>query len=168
MPTFDKGVDLGEFKTDKPEVVPPVGEFKMPTPAPDLPISDADKDAFFDCIMNNKCYREELTAFGGKFKAIMRTRTVKESEEVLLFITESVKNKKIDFFPDYQNKHVMCHVGLAVVSVNGENNDSGSIEERLKRIQNLNSQIYMILCEFLQRFDSKIERLREEALKVNF
>ncbi len=174
MLPFDKDAsttDISDFKTD--ESADKTAKARKPRTAKEdkpveLPIKDEDKDRFFDCIMTNKPYTEELEAMNGKFKVGFRTRTVAESEEVLKYINEQVKAANIDFFPDYQNKHLMCHLSYAVTSINGESATVTDLRDRVKYFQNLNAQVYMILCELFKRFDSKVEKLREEALKANF
>jgi hypothetical protein len=169
------GPDISDFKTQEtPEATVPPDEQQPLVPKvefePDvkLPITDADKDKYFSCIISNQPFHEVLSAFGGKLKVGMRTRTVKESEDVLKYLNRLVSSKEIDFYPDFQNKHIMGHIAFAVTSLNDRNVDSGTIEERLKRIVALDNQLFIILIEMLKRFDDKMQRLRDEALKPNF
>jgi hypothetical protein len=175
VPKTDK--DISEFKTqEKPGLDTPPVPSEEPAPPPKidmetdvkLPITDADKDKYFNCIITNQPFHEVLYAFDGKLKVGMRTRTVKESEEVLKYLNRLVTNKEIDFYPDFQNKHIMGHVAFAVTSLNDRNVDSGTIEDRLKRIVALDNQLFIIMIEMLKRFDDKMQRLRDEALKPNF
>jgi hypothetical protein len=169
--------DMGDFNIpDAATAVPPPaqpapGVPQMPpqeAPPVQLPISNEDKDKYFNCIITNQPFHEELTVFNGKLKVGMRTRTVQESEAVLKFLNKMITSKEIDFYPDFQNKHVMGHVAFAVTSLNGKNIDAGDLEARLKRITSLDNQLFIILIEMLKRFDEKMQRLRDEALKPNF
>ena len=168
--------DIADFKIpDDPEPAPvasaPAAEAKKPfdmEPVVKLPITEADKEKYFNCILSNQPFHDVLTAFNGKLKVGMRTRTVKESEDVLKFLNKLVTSKEIDFYPDFQNKHIMGHVAFAVTSLNDRNVDSGSIDDRLKRITSLDNQLFIMLIEMLKRFDDKMQTLREEALKPNF
>ena len=172
------GPDIGDFKLpenqppdqkQEPEGEPgPVPKLDLEPTEVSIPITEADKEKYFACILNNQPFQEVLTAFGGKLKVGMRTRTVKESEDVLKFLNKLVTSKEIDFYPDFQNKHIMGHIAFAVTSLNDRNVDAGTVEDRVKRITSLDNQLFIILIEMLKRFDGKMQRLRDEALKPNF
>jgi hypothetical protein len=175
MPQEEAPVDLSQFKTQETPELKPVPETKVPdpetpkkTPEVILPIKDEDRDRYFNCVLNNLPYYEVLEALGGKLKIGFRTRTVQEAEEVTKYINDLVQSKQVDFFPDYQNKHLMGTLAFAIVSINEKNIDQGDLKQRIERLVKLNNQIYMMLVELLRRFDSKMETLREECLKPNF
>lgn len=168
-------VDVTEFKEGEAVPVMPAKpvntQIDVPTKEPAkvrLPVSDEDKNTYFTAILSNSPYKEKLVACGGQLNVVFRTRTVQESEEVLKKLNGEVLAKQIDYLADYQNKHLMCHIALAVTEINGINYDHGNLEERVKRIMVLNNQIYLVLIELLNRFDEKMNTLREEALKPNF
>ena len=170
--------DMSDFQLvdDTPKQATPVkseqpekkSEQSDKKPKVQLPVTEQDKDNYFSCVLSNKPYVEVLEACNGKMRVGLRTRTVKESEDVLQRLSKEVSGKNIELMADYQNKYLMHHLGYALVSINDKPYDSGSLDGRLATLQSMNNQIYMILLELLARFDEKMNRLREEALKVNF
>lgn len=178
MPEDNKEViDTSAFSMDEgpppsiPE--PPAVKTALQEPKKDvgpvlLPITDEDRERYFNSVLSNKPYTETLQACNKRLEVGFRTRSVQESEAIIQMLNKALSAKTIDYLADYQNKHLMCHIACAVTSINDENIDKGSLDERLKRIEALNSQIYMIIIELINRFDDKMNRLREEALKPNF
>ena len=130
----------------------------------ELPITEEDKNKFFDAIMRDDFYYEDLPAFDGKMTVKLRTRMMTEGEEIIDYVRKmDVKN-----IVDLELGMGKCNLAYALVKINSTVYDNGTLSERIKRLDSLPVPKFIALLELMRRFDVKIGKLEKLSVSPNF
>lgn len=134
------------------------------------PITDADKDRFEMAILKDEPFIETFSFYNGKLKVALRTRTMAEIEDAGRQLEK--ENPRLKMSADMALHTYQIALALCQITINGQqgltNVDTGTLEERLKRIRQLSYPKFMLISEALTAFDRKVEKLRELAKPENF
>ena len=134
----------------------------------DVEISEKELDKYFECLIDGLEYSEERSYLGGKFKAIFRTK--RETEAAKIF--ERIGKEDPGTTAEFETKLCKYYLCYALVSVTTPKKtihiDSGSLSERVERVNALSSPQYMLLIRGMFDFDTKIDEMRKRAYNENF
>jgi hypothetical protein len=115
---------------------------------------------FYDkCIMQRKRFMK--TYHIGKMPVVLRTRKGKEVTQVFSKLSE-LKTSGIDSVRLLND----CNLAFSLYSMNNENYDKGTLEERLEVLDEFDSTLKATLWDMMSTFNLYVEELRK--VHVNF
>ena len=133
-----------------------------------IEITDNDLDNYFAAIVDDTPYTEVLNLLNGRLKVRYRSRTVEETSEIIKKISKDNPETNADLEATLGKYYLL----FSLVSIESKKGmatfDTGTFEQRLKRIDELHAPKYMVLMQGMYNFDTKLEKLRLEASKPNF
>ena len=139
----------------------------------DLPITEDDKNRFFDMLLMGENYTEEFQRMNGKIKVKFRSRTRIEEEDILRQIQQDFADNVIKTDGLYVNRLNLYNLLTQTVSIDGVSvvaDKNLPLRERAdKSIFGSMSEpkIYILSC-ILTQFENKLSRLCRIALKEDF
>ena len=144
-------------------------------PKNQLAITEDDRTKFFDCIVADTSYTEEISVFDGKLILGFRTLNIKETDIVRSKMKEVeyiyTNNHDIDFCK-YTIAFSFC--GMANPNPDPEKSmtikyDSGDLVTRIARVDKFTAPKYMLIADSFIAFNDKVSRLgKEAAISGNF
>lgn len=153
--------------------IPPAFSEASPSDVPFLPPKKTDekemptvteKDVFFRAIMEDKVYTKSYYLFNDKTEVIFRTRWTTELEEIAKKLVINPSGSLLD----YQLTSGLYALAYALVRVNEQNFDTGTLDERCTRLKSLSGPKISLLMLLLNKFDSHINELQKQAASPNF
>lgn len=156
-----------EFKIPADDKKSDIKEFPKPGRIT-LPITDKDLNNYFEAIVDDRPYTEEVSVNDGKMKMTYRTRTVDESNEVISTISKDQPQTNADL----DIKMAQYNLAYSLVQIwtnkNIQKFDVGTFKERLEKTGKLQGTKYLILVEGLFAFEDKTEKMRKKIIDKNF
>lgn len=133
-----------------------------------LPIVDKDLNNYFESIVDDRHYMEEISINDNKMKVTYRTRSVDESNEIISTISKEQPQTNADL--DLKMAQYNLAYSLVQIWTNKgtQKFDFGTFKERLDRIGKFQGTKYLILIEGLFAFEDKTEKMRKKIIDKNF
>lgn len=133
---------------------------------PKLEIKPGDLDRFFDCILEERAYTEEVKLYDGKMTVVLRTRTIKETNMVMARIGRDAPTSVAEM----EMRLASYNLAMALVAVKTSkqvrNYDiDGDLSARLALQENIQAPHFLTLIQHMFAFDDKVSKLRESAVK---
>lgn len=139
----------------------------------ELPIKDGDDDLFYFSILDDQPYQEEISFFNSRFRIGLRTRTLREVDLIIAKVSKDAPDINIQVDMAFSKYHLCYAVSyIKMLTMGGVTEDkrldSGTLEERYAKIEDMSSHKYLLLSDAMAAFDKKVEKLQERAKHPNF
>lgn len=134
----------------------------------ELKITDEDKNNFLMAVLEDRPYKEKFSLLNGKLSLELRTRTLSETQQIIghASLRQNISNAEFEIILG------KAHLAYALTTVNNDNkilqNDTGTLQERLDKIDKLSSAKYMLLISCMNKFDEKVANLTKIATQSAF
>lgn len=144
-----------------------------------VPITKAERDQFFECMMNDTPFTKTYSLFDGRMKVLLRDRTTGEVDA----ITQVMLDNRPETALAMDTITMRCSIACSLVSITidntvvsyeetqpaGKERDEVAImEKRTVAINALSRSKYAALCRILAQFDALLSQLTDEAASPSF
>ena len=148
---------------------------------PEIPITNEDRERFEDCLDKRRPFSETYPMLNGKLSVTFRTKTKKETDLLFDQIDQDFASGRIKSEVKYStllnNYNLILQMVefkgvklIPVVPASGVLPEGWSLNGCLSShvIDTLSEEAIVLLLSALSQFDSRVVRLRQEAVDKNF
>lgn len=129
---------------------------------PEIDVSDAELEKFWDCMLKKEAYTEEIKI--KNLSIVFKTRSNQEINDLVMYM-----DKTTYALPQTTSKiQLDCALASSLVSIGEDNIDKGSLDQKLNWIAALPSPLTRVILDKLDLFDSKVLKMGELLKKGNF
>lgn len=137
---------------------------------PDLPITEADKDRFADCLATGKSYSEEISRYKGKLKVTFRTRLKREDDAIMEQTFLDFEDLYTKSKGQYANRLNVYHLCFQVEALDGVPQIAPRKGANLREFagksiyEDMTEPKIFLLISLLSQFDAKVTTMCRDAM----